>query len=246
MTFEFDAPTIAARAAAAACASAIVTPAAADIDREGAVPQAVRASARGALAPASSGVAWCATIEAVAEGSAAVALTAAADALGTSSPGGATWSGLRGFDVDGAGQALQGAPAWQLAVTAALTGLARAAVGAATAALKTAKTAGRSIDAASPLLSDAATAVEATRLLLFEAASMGEGTAAETARALARIQAIDAVPLAFQAITLAAGAEAMRPGTAVERARRDATTLIDVLGDAAGAQAAAAAGVLPA
>ena len=33
---------------------------------------------------------------------------------------------------------------------------------------------------------------------------------------------------------------------ALERARRDATTIVEVLGDAAGAQAAAAAGVLPA
>ncbi|MFN7977102.1 MAG: hypothetical protein U0P30_03135 [Vicinamibacterales bacterium] len=246
MTFEFDASTVTARDAAARCATSIVTPAAADIDRDGAVAQAVRAAARGALAPASAGVAWCATVEALAEGSAAVALTAASDVLGTSSPGGATWTGLRGFDVDGAGQALQASPAWQLAVTATITGVARTAIAAATEALKTAKAAGRSIDAASPVLSDAATAVEATRLLLFEAASMGAATAAETARALARIQAIEAVPLAFQAVTLAAGAEAMRPGTALERARRDATTLVDVLGDAAGAQAAAAAGVLPA
>lgn len=145
-----------------------------------------------------------------------------------------------------AGQALQGAPAWQLAVTAAIVGASRAAVIAATEALKAAKAAGRAIDTASPVLSDAATAIEATRLLLFEAAAMGESESAATARALARVQAIDAVPLAFQAATLAGGAEVMRPGAAIERARRDATTLVEVLGDAAGAQAAAAAGVLPA
>lgn len=246
MTFEFDARTATAREAAAVCASTVVRAAAADIDRTGVVRQDVRAAARGVLAPSSDGVAWCATIEALAEGSAAVALTAAADALGTSSPGGATWNGLRGFDVDGAGVSLQASAAWQLAVTATITGTARAAVGVATEALKAAKAAGRSIDAASPVLSDAATALEATRLLLFEAAGLGEGRGGETARALARVQAIDAVPLAFQAVTLAGGAEAMRPGTATERARRDATTLVDVLGDAATAMAAAAAGVLPA
>lgn len=246
MTFEFDARTVIAREAAVACASTVVTAAAADIDRTGAVPQDVRAAARAVVAPSSEGVAWCATIEALAEASAAVALTAAADVLGTSSPGGATWSGLRGFDVDGAGASLQASASWQLAVTATLTGTARAAIATATAALKAAKAAGRTIDAASPVLSDAATALEATRLLLFEAAGMGEGRGSETARALARVKAIDAVPLAFQAVALAAGAEVMRPGTATERARRDATTLLEVLGDAATAMAAAAAGVLPA
>lgn len=246
MTFEFDARTAATREAAVACATTIVSPAAAAIDQTGVVSQDVRAAARAALATPVDGVAWCATIEGLAVASPAVALTAAADALGTSSPGGAAWSGLRGFDVDGAGQALQSAPAWQLAVTAAIVGASRAAVIAATEALKAAKAAGRAIDAASPVLSDAATAIEATRLLLFEAAAMGESGSAATARALARVQAIEAMPLAFQAATLAGGAEVTRPGTAIERARRDATTLVEVLGDAAGAQAAAAAGVLPA
>ncbi len=246
MTFEFDARTATARDAAVACASTVVRAAAADIERSGAVPQDVRAAARGVLAPPSDAVAWCATIEALAEGSAAVALTAAADALGTSSPGGAAWSGLRGFDVDGVGVSLQPSASWQLAVTATVTGTARAALGVATDALKAAKAAGHSIDAASPVLSDAATALEASRLLLFEAAGVGEGRGGETARALARVQAIDAVPLAFQAATLAGGAEMMRPGSATERARRDATTLVEVLGDAATTMAAAAAGVLPA
>ena len=246
MTFEFDALTAAAREAAALCATTVVTPAAAAIDRTGGVPQEVRAAARAALAAPAHGVAWCATVEALAEASAAVALTAGADVLGTSSPGGTAWTGLRGFDVDGAGRALQDSPAWQLAITAAMMGTARAAISAATAALKAAKAAGQPVDAGSPLLSDAATAIEATRLLLFEAAGLGERPGAETARALARLQAIDAVPLAFQAVIAAGGAETMRPGSALERARRDVTTLVDVLGDAAGAHHAAAAGVLPA
>lgn len=234
MTFEFDALTAAARDAAAICATTQVTPAAAAIDRTGDLPQEVRAAARAALAAPAHGVAWCATIEALAEASAAVALTAAADVLGTSSPSGIAWTGLRGFDVDGAGRALQHSPAWQLAVTAAMMGTARAAISAATAALKAAKAAGQPVDTGSPL-SDAATAVEATRLLLFEAAGLGERPGAETARALARMQAMDAMPLAFQAVTAAGGAETMRPGSSLERARRDVTTLVDVLGDAAGA-----------
>lgn len=246
MTFELDDATRAARAAADACARDVIAPAAAEVDAQATVPAALRAAARAALAPAANGVAWTMTVEALATASAAVALAAVADALGVLAGAGAGWPGVRGVDLDGLAAPLAGSASGSLAVTAALVGTGRAAVDASVAALKAAKAAGQPVDVASPGVSDAATALEASRLLLWDAARLGETGAGATARALARVHALEAVPLAFRAVATAIGAEAFRAGAPLERARRDAATLADVLGDGAAMLREAAAGTLPA
>jgi hypothetical protein len=247
MTFELDDVATACRAAAEACGRDVVGPAAAAIDTAADVPGAVVAAARAVLPaePATAGVAWTVAIEALATASATVALAAAAQALGHPWRAPAQWAGLRGADVDGLRAALAADPMWQLAVTATLIGGARAALEASIAALKSGRAAGTPNDAAPPDVADAATAIDASRLLL-QAAAGQTGSGGATARALARLHTLDAVTLAFAAAATAAGAEAFRPGAALERARRDAQTAAQVLGEDAAARAIAAAGTLPA
>lgn len=245
MTFECDAAATAGRATALECARSVVAPVAADIDREASVPAAVRDAARAVLAPLGDGVAWALGIEALAGASAAVALVAVADVLHLApATAPAQWGGLRGADVDGLKAHLDSTPAGDIAITAMLLGTASHAVDAAATALKAAKAAGAPPGAAHPALSDAATALDAARLLLWEAAQAGDGGA--TARALARLESLEVGPLAWQAVRAALGSDAFRPGAPLERVRRDATTLADVLGSHAAAEARAAAGVLPA
>lgn len=246
MTFELDDTTRAARAAADTCARDVIAPAAAEVDAQAAVPAALRAAARAALAPPADGVAWALTVEALATASAAVTLAAVAEALGLPAGAGAEWTGLRGVNVDDLAAPLAGSASGSLAVTAALIGTGRAAVDASVAALKATKAAGQPVDVASPGVSDAATALEASRLLVWDAARLAGSAAGATARALARVHALEAVPLAFRAVAAAMGAEAFRPGAPLERARRDAATLADVLGEGASMMRAAAAGTLPA
>lgn len=250
MTFDLDPSAIAGRDAALAVARDVLAPAAAGVDASAEVPEALRAAMRAVVpsTPATGRVDWTIAVETLATASPALALVAAGDALGVSATAmTAQWSGLRGVDVDGLGRALDGDTTWHVAVTAALVGAARAAVDAGVASLKAARTAGAANDAAQPLVADAATAVDASRLLLWDAARLSpESDAAALARGMARFHVLDSVTLAWQAAERACGAEAFRPGTPLERLRRDAVTLAQVLGDREQALAAVAAGALPA
>ncbi|HUU32928.1 MAG TPA: hypothetical protein VMW48_02630, partial [Vicinamibacterales bacterium] len=129
----------------------------------------------------------------------------------------------------------------QLAVTAVLVGLGRAAVEQAEAALRTAGASGRPDAGGHSSLADAATLVDGARLLLWDASRQGS----ESARAMARLQAIEAVGAAVAAAERATAAEASRPGAPLERIARDAATTVRVFGGAANAQRAVAAAVLP-
>lgn len=245
MNCDLDEATLARRAAAESFAATVLAPAAAAIDREATLPPDVRAAARKALAPPSDGVAWALTVETLAAASACAALVAVADALGLEpAVAPAQWSGLRGADVDGLRARIGGQPAGSLAVTALLAGTARAAVDASVVALRSGGTEGAA-DAARPALADAATALDAARVLLWDAARPAAAGGDDAARALARIEALDVLPLAWRAAEGALGPEAFRPGAPLERARRDGTTLAEVLGDRAGAERLAAAGTLP-
>jgi len=243
MTFELDAEAGAHRAAAEAAAREVVAPAAPDVDRSADVPEALREALRAVL-PAGTASDWVVAVEALAAASPTLALVAAGEALGTPAvAASAQWTGLRGADVDGLRTALAADVRWHLAVTATLVGAARAAVEAAVSALKTARAAGQASPAGQPLVVDAATAVDASRLLLWDAAGQAtESTAAGVARGLARGHALDSLASALAAAEQACGAEAFRPGTALERLRRDAATAALVLGDRVLAADAVAAG----
>lgn len=244
MNFDLDPGTAARRLAAEACARDVLGPLAATIDATADIPAAALAAAGAALPPPADGVAWVVVVEALATASGTAALAAAAAALSASARASAQWAGLRGLDVD----ALRSRPAtdrpWSLAVSAAIVGGARVAVEASVSALKAARAAGTPNDAAQASVSDAATAVDAARLLLWHAAGQSD-EAGVTARALARLHALESAPLAFSAAELAAGPDLFRPGSPLERVRRDAVTTAQVLGDPLGTRHAAAAGTLP-
>ncbi len=249
MTFELDPDAAARRSAADMVARAAAAPAAA-ADAAADVPLAVRTAIRAIVpaAPVGATVDWVVALEALAAVSPALALVAAGEALGGAAvTTTAQWPGLRGVDVDGLHAAFAADASWHLAVTATLVGAGRGAVEAAVAALKAARAAGATAAAGQPLVADAATAIDASRLLLWDAASQGVGgDAARVARGLARLHALDALATAIAAAEQACGAEAFRPGTPLERLRRDAGTVAQVLGERAAAGEAVAAGTLPA
>jgi hypothetical protein len=246
MTFELDEPTAARQSAARRVAAAIVAPAAAAFDRDLALPGDVVSGVRAVLAPAADALGWVAGIEAIAGASVSVALASAGEALGrsalTSEP---QWTGCRGLDLDGLTTALSGRASWHLAVSAALIGAAAAAVRAAVDALK-GEPASDGPTVAVPEVADAAAAVDAARLLLWEAARHAASDGAPALpRHVARVQALDAVRAAFAAAERAAGPEAFRPGAGLERIQRDAATVAMVAGDLAAEREAVASGTLP-
>lgn len=250
MTFDLDSAAAARRDAALTLARDVIAPAAAAIDAAAAVPPAVREAMRAVLpaSPADQRTDWALALEALATASPALALVAAADALGVAATTTtAQWSGLRGVDVDGLRRALDGNATWQVAVSATLVGVARAAVEAGVSSLKASRAAGASNDAGQPLVADAATALDASRLLVWEAAQLApDSAAAALARGMARFHVLDSVTLAWQAAERACGPEAFRPASTLDRLRRDAVTLAQVLGDREQSLAAVAAGTLPA
>ncbi len=230
---------------ARACAADLVTPASAAIDRTGVIPGEVRRAAQAALPaePASDGVAWVVALEELAAVNAAVAIDAAGAALGAGAfAGEPRWPGLRGADVEGLTGRLSGAADGELAVTAVLLGLGRAALEQARAALKQARAAGQADDGAHSSLADAATLVDGARLLLWDAARQG----GEAARAMARLQAVEALAAALAAAERATEADASRPGAPLERIARDGATAVRVFGQAVAAERVVAAAVLPA
>ncbi|MBL8135900.1 MAG: hypothetical protein JNL48_04705 [Acidobacteria bacterium] len=249
MTFELDTDAAARQAAADAAARAAAAPAAA-ADAAADVPLDVRTAIRAIVpaAPAGASVDWVVALETLAAVSPALAIVAAGEALGGAAVTTvAQWPGLRGVDVDGLRASFAADPSWHLAVTATLVGAGRGAVEAAVAALKASRAAGAAAQAGQPRVADAATAVDASRLLLWDAA--GQGVAGETtgvARGLARLHALDALTAALAAAEAACGAESFRPGMPLERLRRDATTVAQVLGERMAAAEAVAVGTLPA
>ncbi len=250
MTFELETDAAARRDAADAVARDVVAPAAAGADHAAEVPASLRAAIRAIVptAPAAASVDWVVALEALAVVSPTLALVAAGEALGAPAiTTTAQWSGLRGADVDGLRAALGADPSWQLAVTATVVGAGRAAVEAGVAALKVSRAAGVTGHTGQPLVADAATAVDASRLLLWDAASQPiDAEATRIARGLARLHALDALATALTAAEQACGSEAFRPGTPLERLRRDGSTVAQVLGDRVREAEAVAAGTFPA
>lgn len=248
MTFDLDAAAAARRESATRLAQDVAAPAAPAIDRDCQVPTTAMTALREALPerPADAPLEWVIGVEALARASVTLALAAAAAALGRPSLiGTAQWAGCRGVDLDGAEAALTATPAWTIAVSAALVGAAASAVDHAVTAMKAAaRRDGPTV--AVPAISDAAAAVDAARLLLWDAAHRPpDSTAASVASGMARLQALDALTQAIAASEQIVDPAVLRPGAAMERLRRDAVTLAHVAGRGADARAAVAAGTLP-
>lgn len=246
MTFDL-APAVAERRdAAARVARQIAGPGALALDRDLTIAADAVSTLCAALpaAPETAPLDWVVTLEVVAHESVTLALAAATAILGRPSmTSTAQWPGCRGLDLDGAVQALGGHAAWAQAVSAVLVGAGAAAVDEAVAVMKAAASKDQPTVAV-PEIADAAAAVDAARLLLWDAVAQHGSSAAATAGAMARMQALDAVRLALTAAEDIVPAEGRRPGQPLERLRRDASTLAQVAGEGRTARTAVASGTL--
>lgn len=240
MTFDLADEQRQAVASVRAVALEVVAPLAAAIDADGAIPETVSRAltSAGVSDPFAGGaVSGAAVVEELAAASAG-----AAAAVGLGSPGGtpsrgasSDLAGLRGADA--ALAALEGAsPSTleraRLALAAVAVGVGRAAVAEAVATMKK-----RGVrpggDEPTPYwsLADAATDVEAARLLTMRAAdALDRGGDAGPAIALAKGYAAATAMRAVEAAMFVIGPEACRRGALLERLARDARTLTLALG----------------
>lgn len=240
MNFELDTAADARRNRAGQTARTLAT-VSASFDAGAPLDDDTRRALRAVLPaqPEDARVDWVAAIEEVAAVSPALALVAAADVLGLPALAASRWHGCRGVDLDALGR-VGTTGVWHLAVSATLVGGARAAVEAAVGALRQAKAAGHQTPAAHPAVADAATAVDASRLLLWDAAHQAAGAREAAARYQARLHALGSVELAIRALAPAVGPDAFRIGTPLDRVRRDLDSLALVLGEASVAREAVA------
>lgn len=252
MTFDLDPETTAAQARVRAIAAEVVAPAAAGADAAGRLSPTVLQRAGQSMPPVPDAPSWVVCLEELATASGAVAVQIAGDALSQAAavpPAKATtpWAGLRGADVDRFRQGLGESAVWHLSVSAVLVGLGRAAIEATLASLREARAGGAKPEQEQWPVADAATALDAARLLLWRAATGLDGTPRylQVALAMARLQALDGAQAAVAAARRALDVEASRPGTLVDRIARDVATAALVFGKADAHERAAAAGVLP-
>lgn len=239
MTFALDAATLQMRDRVRAAAAALAA-AAATADASAAWPDSSRRQAIALLPAGGDRLGRVVALEELAAVSASLALAAA---TGTAAPasGAPAWSGLRGLDVPGARTALDG-PDGVLTVAAVLVGLSRAAIDAALVPLRAARAAGGRPEQEHWGFADAATELDAARLLLWQAAAGGRDA---TAAAMARLQARIAAEAAVAAARRGLGADGVAAGSVVDRVSRDVATAALVFGGADTDEAAVAAGVLP-
>jgi alkylation response protein AidB-like acyl-CoA dehydrogenase len=215
MTFELSAEHQALRDQARAFAQTVVAPQASTIDRDAAIPEEVLHHARALLPRDPDRLALVIAAEAVAAASGAVALAAFAGGHGSLSSPLAGLCGVRGLDASSA---------TPLILAATAVGIGRAAVDRAVADLRAAQ-AGTTGSSEKPhwAVADAATEVEAGRLLTYRAAT-GPGAAAADAT-MARLAATQAAQKAVDIALRIAGAAGYQDGALLERLARDARAL---------------------
>jgi hypothetical protein len=203
---------------------------AAEIDRTGAVPLETAHEAAGGTDEPLEIVLW---TEEIASASAAVALTAASLKRGTETM---ALSGLRGA------RTLENTPRSQLVLAAAALGIGRSAIEAALAEVREATaTPGADVEKPHWVVADAATELEAARLLTYKAAR----TMSDADIALARLMATGAADRAVGAALRVIGPEALKEGSVLERLSRDVRTIALVLGTEEHQRAVAADGLFP-
>jgi alkylation response protein AidB-like acyl-CoA dehydrogenase len=231
MMFDFSPAQQAARDKARAFATDTVQACAATIDREALIPADVAGGAAALVGgdPLSTVLA----IEELAAASPAVALSAAG-ARADGPP--LRLAGLRGV------ASLDHSPRIQLALAAVALGIGKAAIAAALAELKQSRAvAGADVEKPHWVVSDAATEVEAARLLTYKAAH----TNADADIALARLVATNASQRAVDAALRVTGTTGLQEGAALERLARDARAASLIMGTEEDQRATAADGLLP-
>ncbi len=235
MTFELSSSQQEARDRARAFAQEQIEPRAAEIDQSGRLPPELARAAAALLRAAPDGLARVLVIEALAVASGATALVAAAESSTATTP--LELPGLRGAQVrnDGSGM--------QLALAGVALGLGTSAVRHAVAALRDAA-AHPGPDGEKPhwVLADAATELEAARLLTYRAAH-AEGDTAQVA--MARLMAALAAQRAVDAALRITGAGGFETGSLLDRLSRDVRAAALVMGTEEAQRAEVARGVLP-
>jgi alkylation response protein AidB-like acyl-CoA dehydrogenase len=219
LTFDLSPEQVARQARARDVASLVLAPAAATIDATGEVPAAVlEAITALRIWDGTDRVAAVLMIEELARGSASAAARATLDPAA----GPSVLAGLRGVPRVNAPEDRH-----HLALAAVCLGIGRAALGQAidTAKARGDRPAGDPADPPHWALADAATEIDAARLLL-HATAAGRGLSAPAAL----IHAATAVGRAVDASLRIVGGDGYRPGSVLERCARDARAAWLVLG----------------
>ena len=242
MTFDLDPSAVAARDRARTAAAALAALAAA-IDHDGRMSADARSQAGAALAAPADRLAWLLGVEELAVVSGSLASVAALDLPPAEGDRGTPWSGLRGVDV-GAAAATGRSVQRDLAVAAVLIGLGRGALEVALATLRAVRRDGGKPEQQHWTVADAATELDAARLLLWRAAGAAPA-GADAAVAMARMQARAAAEGCVAAARRVFAARPDGDGARLDRITRDVATATLVFGGPDRDEAAVAAGVLP-
>lgn len=238
MTFELSASQEAVRGKARVFAAQRLAAHAQDIDRASAVPVEIAREALALLEQCDDAGAQVAALEEIAVASGAVAVAAVAG-LGEHSHS-SDLSGLRGATLP------DNSPRAQLALAAVALGLGKAALDHALDEIRRA-TAHPQEGRERPhwVLADAATELEAARLMTRSAAQVLDRGDADSEVALARLMASAAARGAVAVALRIAGAEGYRDGSLLERLARDAHAISLLMGTEEQHRATAAEGLLP-
>lgn len=191
---------------------------------------------------------WAVCLEELAAGSGGAAVEVAASSIApTSERGGATWPGLRGANLGHARVALAGSDIGSLSASVVLVGLARAAIDLTLSELRVKRARGVMVEQTQWPVSDAATALDAGRLMVWHAAqAVRHQGGAASSLAKARLLSVEAAQLALAAARHASSPEAFATGAPLERIARDIDTALLLFGGAETWEAAIAPVVRPA
>jgi alkylation response protein AidB-like acyl-CoA dehydrogenase len=259
MTFELSADETALQASAKAVAAEHILPRAASIDQDGTIPQSVRAAIEqaGIVTDQISAANLALMVEEWATASAAVAAVAGLAAVGPK--GDAVWSssadvtlpGLRGLgaiDTLIAALAPAAVPKARVVLAAVAVGIGRAALDEALSVMRAAgdRAGGNADERPHWVLADAATEVEAARLLTHKAAQAIDAGDGQAAASLAKVFAADVAGRAVEAALRILGPQGYRRGTVTERLSRDARAIALLGGTAEEQRAIVADATLPA
>ena len=229
MTFELSPELAVVRDRARALAASLQSAAA--IDRDGVIADSVVDEARRLFSDD-----WLTLVvaaEELAVGSAAAAISAASGSRKAEPFG---LSGLRGAAK------LEAGPRSQLTLAAVALGIGRSALDAAIAELRASKAvAGADVEKPHWVIADAATELEAARLLTYKAAK----SASDGDIAIARLMATNAAKSAVDAALRVTGADALKEGSVLERLSRDVRAVALVMGTEEHQRAVAAGALLP-
>ena len=234
MTFELSQEYQAVRDRARGFARDVVAPAAADIDRSGTVPEHIVA-AEGLDAAAADLLATAVATEEIAAVSGGAAL---AIALGKSGEDD-TAAGLRGAPAP------DRSPRAQIALTAVALGIGRAALDHALRQLRESSAHPGSDEKPHWAVADAATEIDAARLLAFKAAGSHPGEQRDVEIAMARLMATSAADRAVDVALRLGGSEAFTVGSLLDRLARDARAVALLGGGEEAQRTVASAGLLP-